>query len=344
MAESEHNIHIAQEDLSAYADGETLDPQERSRIEQHLETCEACRQELAELSAIQQLLADLPEPEVPRSFRLSPSDVEGADTDQGPDPTPIQPWLLRHQSTFRAAAMAAALLLALVVTIDLLPGQSGGDDEDAAMDTLDAPQDDVAQQESAGDEAAQDGAQEDAAESAPDAGSDEADDSASTAGDADMETADEPAQEDAPDVGDDSGPPESGDDAAGESGGADGEIEEAAPPVQEEEEEAEQAPDIAQEEEAAEEDAATDSDDRDRSTAGTEEAPATGDDSDVASEPDAPEERDEDYSAEALQETEADEEGISTLRLVAIALAVITILLAAAGFLLPRWWQSASRR
>lgn len=337
MAESEHNIHIAPEDLSAYADEEALDSRERERIEQHLETCEACRQELAELSAIQQLLADLPEPELPRSFRLSPEDVGERDEGHGPAPMPIQPWLLRHQSTFRVAAMAAALLLALVVTIDLLPEGSSGssDDEDADIGTLDGPRQETAQDEARDEEAAmeeapQDDAREDAAEPGPGISGVEEDDEAAGDGEADMETAGDADEGAAPEAEDDAAAPESGDDPADTAGGADEEAAE----VPEDEEEAAEAPEE-QEESAADRD-------EQQSTAGTSETPATGDDADVASEPDTPEDPDEGYNAEALQESDGDD-GISTLRLIAIALAVVTVLLAVAGFLLPRWWQSASR-
>lgn len=320
MAEGDRNNHIAPEDLSAYADGEALAPQERERVERHLETCEVCRQELAELSAIQQLLSELPEPEVPRSFRLSPEDVE---TERhGPAPTPIQPWLLRHQATFRVAAMAAALLLALVVTIDLLPSGSG-DDESADMETMDAPRQEAAQEEAA---------REDAAEPAPGAGSDEADDSASTAGDADMDTADDSVEEEGPAVQEDAAPPDDDDAAApesdgsgaGESGGADQEA-------------VDEAPEVAQEED---EEAPAAGDESAEPATETAEAPAVEDDSEGASDRD-PSGAEDGFRLQEASEAD-DDTGMSTLRLVAIALAVLTVILAAVGFLVPRWWKSSS--
>ncbi|MGO8949093.1 MAG: zf-HC2 domain-containing protein [Ktedonobacterales bacterium] len=57
------------EELSAYLDSE-LDETERATLEQHLSTCEECRRALEELRQTRALLRALPEPALPRSFRL----------------------------------------------------------------------------------------------------------------------------------------------------------------------------------------------------------------------------------------------------------------------------------
>jgi hypothetical protein len=139
MAWSDHDQHISIDDLSTYLDGEIESAEERARIEQHLATCETCREELESLRAVSQLLSELPEPALPRSFRLSPEDVEPA-PEPGPasEPVPIQPWILRNQVLFRYAGLAAALLLVVLVTIDLVPV-----DDDEADDVFTTMQDTV---------------------------------------------------------------------------------------------------------------------------------------------------------------------------------------------------------
>jgi anti-sigma factor RsiW len=142
----ENDQHIPIDDLSAYADGEALAADERARIEAHLASCHVCQEELQSLRAISTLLSDLPEPELPRSFRLAAADVQSSSA--GPsqsEPVPIQPWIVRNQWYFRYAGLAAALLLVVVVSIDLLPGDS---EESADLVTM---------MEDSGDEQALDG-------------------------------------------------------------------------------------------------------------------------------------------------------------------------------------------
>jgi hypothetical protein len=137
----EHDQHILIEDLSAYADGEVLSDDERARIEGHLRTCEECQSELDSIQTVSSLLADLPEPPLPRSFRLTPDDVDAVSGDSDrPEPVPIQPWIVRNQWYFRYAGLAAALLLVVVVSIDLLPG---GDDslDEVSITSEDADRD-----------------------------------------------------------------------------------------------------------------------------------------------------------------------------------------------------------
>jgi anti-sigma factor RsiW len=257
MAEIRGNNHISADDLSAYADGQITDRAEVRRIEAHLEACDRCREELDQFKAISHLLADLPEPELPRSFRISPEDLPA-----GEDPVPIEPWLVRHQSSFRVAAMAAVLLLVVVVTIDLLPGRTDDPDEITVM--MDAPQEEAAPED-------------------PD------DNDAPGVAGVEEEDAEEP--QDMPAVDQD-------EDAVAEPD------EQPAPEAQEE----------AVEEEAEE----------------------------PAIEPDAERQADEEALRDLATPQHVDDEGMSTLQLVAMGLAGISIILLVVGFIIPRWWSASA--
>jgi hypothetical protein len=65
------------EALSAYLDGE-LDSEAAESLRAHLSTCEACTGALDALHETQSHVRALPQAEVPRSFRIRPSDVEAA--------------------------------------------------------------------------------------------------------------------------------------------------------------------------------------------------------------------------------------------------------------------------
>lgn len=62
--------HLGDDLLNAWIDGETT-AGESSIIEEHLASCAVCRDELSSLRVTKQLLAELPEPQTPRSFQLS---------------------------------------------------------------------------------------------------------------------------------------------------------------------------------------------------------------------------------------------------------------------------------
>lgn len=103
-------------DISAYADGE-LGRQDGERLERHLESCAACRDELAELRALRSALSDLPEVRVPRSFALTPEQVA--------EPAPARP-APRTSPAFvamRVTGAGVAAILAVVIFFD-----SGGID------------------------------------------------------------------------------------------------------------------------------------------------------------------------------------------------------------------------
>ena len=96
--------------LTLYWSGE-LSEQETAQIEEHLATCEACRQELAELNAIQVMVADMPQERAPRDF------VEAAASPQLEPQHKVITFLRKPAvayPTFGAIAMAAAILIVLM--------------------------------------------------------------------------------------------------------------------------------------------------------------------------------------------------------------------------------------
>lgn len=77
------------EQLSAYLDKQPLSAEEQSQMEAHLNTCEQCQQELADLRHTVALLHALPQPALPRSFML-PLDIN-IQTSVEDEPTEAEP-------------------------------------------------------------------------------------------------------------------------------------------------------------------------------------------------------------------------------------------------------------
>lgn len=101
---------VRREDLSSYLDGR-LAPPERARVEEHLVACGRCRQELEELRTVVRALRGLSQVPVPRSFRLSPAQVEAA-------PAAARPtWAY---GALGAASAAATIIFAVLLSGDLL--------------------------------------------------------------------------------------------------------------------------------------------------------------------------------------------------------------------------------
>lgn len=73
--------HLGDDLLNSWLDGVATDA-ERRLVEEHVETCDHCREALDSLAMVKQALADLPEPALPRSFQLTP--------EQAATPTPIR--------------------------------------------------------------------------------------------------------------------------------------------------------------------------------------------------------------------------------------------------------------
>jgi len=110
-------------DLSAYVDN-MLSERARRRLEAHLDSCQACRQELAELRATVEALGSLPMAEVPRSFALAAVPV----AEVRPRPTSR-----RLEFGLRLATATAAFALALVVIGDFAGLPGGGEEEEEEM-------------------------------------------------------------------------------------------------------------------------------------------------------------------------------------------------------------------
>jgi anti-sigma factor RsiW len=107
-------------DLSAYVDG-MLSERARRRLEAHLDSCQACRQELAELRATVEALGSLPMAEVPRSFTLAAAPVAEVRP---------RPAARRLEFGLRLATATAAFALALVVIGDFAGLPGGGEEEE----------------------------------------------------------------------------------------------------------------------------------------------------------------------------------------------------------------------
>ena len=107
-------------DLSVYVD-DMLPERARRRLEAHLDSCQACRQELAELRSAVEALGSLPMAEVPRSFTLAAAPVAEVRP---------RPAARRLEFGLRLATATAAFALALVVIGDFAGLPGGGDEEE----------------------------------------------------------------------------------------------------------------------------------------------------------------------------------------------------------------------
>ena len=94
--------------LSAHLDGELLD-HERARVGGHLQECDRCRAELAELASARALVRSLPILEMPVAVREA--------VGMAPDPSPLR----RHPGMWVGAAAAAAALVFVGAAIVTAP-------------------------------------------------------------------------------------------------------------------------------------------------------------------------------------------------------------------------------
>jgi len=116
-------------DLSAYVD-DMLSERARRRLEAHLDSCQACRQELAELRVTVEALGSVPMAEVPRSFTLAAAPVAEVRP---------RPAARRLEFGLRLATATAAFALALVVVGDFAGLPGGGEQEEEEMPAMLAP-------------------------------------------------------------------------------------------------------------------------------------------------------------------------------------------------------------
>jgi len=126
-------------DLSAYLDG-VLPQRARRRLDVHLDSCQACHQELTELRSTVEALGSLPMAEVPRSFALAAAPI----AEVHPRPT-----ARRLEFGLRLATATAAFALTLVLIGDFAGLPGGGDKEEMRGGFLSAAQETPAAMEAA---------------------------------------------------------------------------------------------------------------------------------------------------------------------------------------------------
>jgi hypothetical protein len=119
--------HISQDTLSEYLDGR-LQGRPLEKVEQQLEQCHACRQELIDLQSVVAMMQQLPIVEPRRSFVMSapPLDIPYSDI---PSSARSRPSILLRAPSWVYAGAASFAALALVVTISL--DASGGLDSNS---------------------------------------------------------------------------------------------------------------------------------------------------------------------------------------------------------------------
>ncbi len=112
--------HVDVELLSAYVDGQ-ITATERTQVEAHLQTCAACRSELASLRNTVALLQALPRVSVPRAFTLSEAKLGIR------QPAARPAWyggLLRGMGAVTALALVALVATTALRGASWLPGQA----------------------------------------------------------------------------------------------------------------------------------------------------------------------------------------------------------------------------
>ena len=165
--------------LSEYIDNR-LDSEDRVVVERHLEICESCSNELESLQMTVQLLNQVPEMPVPRSFAIREADVVGERVPEPRRPGELQPvpvlatgevetgrvsifepqrlgWL-RSATAFVTIALIALLMVDFLQVIPHDVGTDGGEvstytieervDEPAPVPGEEAPTEDVTSDES----------------------------------------------------------------------------------------------------------------------------------------------------------------------------------------------------
>ena len=118
---------LRDEELSAYVDGQ-LDAAARARVDAHLETCDACRDGLAELRGLRQALSELPHVPAPRSFALREADISP------PEVSRVGGFLSTSPAMLSGLTAAALLAFVVLVGVDLSSVGSGGGDDSAARE------------------------------------------------------------------------------------------------------------------------------------------------------------------------------------------------------------------
>lgn len=128
--------HPSDDELSAYLNRDMADLAARQRLEAHLETCADCRERLAELRAVVQLLRGFQHPVPKRSFRLDSSMVSVPLPSPELEPVRIDPWIVRVQPALRRLTAIAAVLLVVLVTADVLTHRNSSDNGSREVSAL----------------------------------------------------------------------------------------------------------------------------------------------------------------------------------------------------------------
>jgi hypothetical protein len=112
-------------DLSAFIDGQ-LSQERHAAVQTHLARCAACQAEVDDLIETRAALSALPQTPAPRSFALTPDQIAA--------PVKRRPHRAENAPAFfgmRIASAGIAVALALVFVADLGDGGSGGNNESA---------------------------------------------------------------------------------------------------------------------------------------------------------------------------------------------------------------------
>jgi anti-sigma factor RsiW len=104
--------HLGDDILNAWID-DVATPQEREAVDDHVATCEVCRQRLDELQAVQAIFASLPDVTPPRSFQLTPAQANA--------PTPIRP-AQQPSTLIRLLPIVRSLSVAAIFAVMILGG------------------------------------------------------------------------------------------------------------------------------------------------------------------------------------------------------------------------------
>lgn len=105
--------HLSAEEITSFVDGESDD----QHIADHLALCETCRMTADDERRIKSMLGSMPEPQLPRSFVLTPQMVPVAAPLTSPDVSPSAPRIAASSSKYEPVLrfLSIAAVLALLV-------------------------------------------------------------------------------------------------------------------------------------------------------------------------------------------------------------------------------------
>jgi anti-sigma factor RsiW len=127
--------HPSDDLLNAWIDG-VATGDERQVIAEHLDVCAACRAELESLLLVKQLLSELPEPALPRSFKLTLDDArQPAPIRETSQPSTVVR-LLPIVRILSIAAVLALLVLGGATALGPVSDSLSGNDADMAADSV----------------------------------------------------------------------------------------------------------------------------------------------------------------------------------------------------------------